>query len=161
MDDRSAHRAIGVVCREDGPLPLRLITLIVGVIALLGATAVGQFQDSVLTTNDGVFSVEQVGRGEVVYLEICSVCHLDDMAGYDRFPPLVGDGFFDKWIGGDVEAFVERMRSMPEGAPASLTEAEYVDVAAFLLSASGVPPGDEELSTDLESLRLIRIDKPE
>ena len=132
-----------------------------GVITLLGATAFGQFPDSVRTTNDGVFSVEQVGRGEAVYLEVCSVCHLDDLAGYDRFPPLVGDGFFDKWIGGDVGAFVERMRSMPEGAPASLTEADYMDVAAFLLSASGVPPGDEEFPTDLESLRVIRIDKPE
>ena len=161
MDDRSAHRPIGIACREDGPLPRTPITLIVAIMTLFGATPAGRSQDPARTTNDGVFNVEQVGRGEAVYLEVCSVCHLDDLAGYDRFPPLVGDGFFDKWIGGDVAAFVERMRSMPEGAPTSLTEADYVDVAAFLLSASGVPRGDEELPTDLEGLRATRIDKPE
>ena len=141
--------------------PPRLF-LLVGVLSgLSGAMTAERLQDSTRTTNDGVFNVEQVARGESVYQEACSACHLEDLAGYDRFPPLVGEAFFGKWIGGDMGAFVQRMRSMPEAAPGSLAEEAYVHIAAFLLSASGVPTGDEELPTDLEVLRAIRIETPE
>ena len=142
-------------------LSCALVVMIVAVVTLSGATAAGREQESPETTNDGIFTAEQVERGEAVYQKTCSFCHLDDLAGFDRFPPLVGDGFFNKWIGGAVGAFVERMRSMPEGAPASLTDAEYVDVAVFLLSASGVPTGENELPTEFAALQAIKIEKPQ
>lgn len=112
------------------------------------------------TTNDGVITAEQVQRGEAVYRQKCSRCHFDDLVGGDRFPALVGDEFFEKWIGGDVSAFVDRLRSMPADAPASLSDADYVDIAAFLLNANGVPVGSTPLATDAAALKAITIQKP-
>lgn len=129
--------------------------------AVLGAAASPQrMHAGGQTTNDGVITAEQTRRGEAVYQQKCSRCHLDDLTGGDRSPALVGDGFFEKWIGGDVSAFVDRARSMPSDAPASLTDADYVDIAAFLLNANGVPVGSTPLATDAAVLKAITIQKP-
>jgi mono/diheme cytochrome c family protein len=111
------------------------------------------------STNDGVFTKEQAARGADVYRNKCAACHLDDLVGADRVPPLVGDAFFEKWIGADVSSFVDRLHSMPANAPASLGENEYVSVAAFLLNANGITPGPHALPTDPAVLKTIRIAK--
>jgi S-disulfanyl-L-cysteine oxidoreductase SoxD len=112
------------------------------------------------TTSDGVITAEQVTKGEAVYRRRCATCHLDDLVGADRYPPLVGDGFFDQWIGGSLSDFLDRMRSMPADAPASLTDAEYADVAAFILKQNGVPTGASPLPADPAVLKTITIQKP-
>lgn len=111
------------------------------------------------TTSDGIGTAAQVTRGEAVYRRACARCHLDDLVGVDRFPALVGDAFFDKWIGGTVATFVDRMRSMPADAPASLPDADYVDLAVFVLNANGVPTGQGPLAADEASHKNIVIQK--
>jgi S-disulfanyl-L-cysteine oxidoreductase SoxD len=128
--------------------------------ALIAASPVVSVGNGPRTTNDGVFTPEQVKRGDAAYRKNCSRCHLDDLVGSDRTPPLAGETFFDKWIGGDMNAFVDRVRSMPEDAPASLSDAEYVDIAAFILNANGVPPGAEPLPAERAALKAIKIEKP-
>jgi hypothetical protein len=46
---------------------------------------------------------------------------------------------------------------MPENNPGSLTDAEYVDVIAYMLAVSGMPPGVAELQADPRSLARIVI----
>ena len=41
---------------------------------------------------------------------------------------------------------------MPENNPGSLTDQEYVDVIAYMLSFNGMPAGDDELPPDPQSL---------
>jgi hypothetical protein len=46
---------------------------------------------------------------------------------------------------------------MPEDNPGSLTDEEYVDVIAYMLSVSGMPSGDAELPPDSQGLAQIVI----
>ena len=48
---------------------------------------------------------------------------------------------------------------MPKNEPGSLTAQEYADVVAYLLRMNALPPGNDELSTDVTALKKIRIDK--
>jgi hypothetical protein len=47
--------------------------------------------------------------------------------------------------------------TMPEDNPSSMTEQEYVDVIAYMLSVGGMPAGDDELQLDLRSLARVVI----
>ena len=46
---------------------------------------------------------------------------------------------------------------MPESNPGSLTDDEFVDVIAYMLSVGGMRAGDAELRPDLSSLARIVI----
>jgi len=48
---------------------------------------------------------------------------------------------------------------MPKNEPGSLTPQEYADVVAYLLRMNRMPPGSDELSTDVATLKKIRIEK--
>ncbi len=107
---------------------------------------------------DGVYTEEQAKRGEAVYRAQCQLCHLKDLRGGGFAPGLVDRAFTDRWNGqnlGDLYAITRS--TMPEGAPASLSPQEYVDIAAFLLKANGYPVGDEELSPERPTLELVII----
>jgi hypothetical protein len=49
---------------------------------------------------------------------------------------------------------------MPEDNPDSMTEQDYVDVIAYMLSVGGMPAGDDELQPDAQSLARAVI-RPE
>jgi hypothetical protein len=46
---------------------------------------------------------------------------------------------------------------MPEDNPSSLSEQEYVDVVAYMLTVGGIPAGDDELQADPRSLARVVI----
>jgi hypothetical protein len=48
---------------------------------------------------------------------------------------------------------------MPESNPGSLTDEEYVDIIAYMLSVSGMPPGADGLHPDPQSLAQIVIEQ--
>ena len=48
---------------------------------------------------------------------------------------------------------------MPESNPGSLTDEEYVDIIAYMLSVSGMPEGDNELQPDLQGLAQVLIEQ--
>jgi len=48
---------------------------------------------------------------------------------------------------------------MPKNEPGSLTPQEYADVVAYLLRMNRMPAGSDELSTDVATLKRIRIEK--
>jgi hypothetical protein len=47
---------------------------------------------------------------------------------------------------------------MPKNNPGSLTNEEYAAVTAYILMLNGLPSGDEELPSDTEAARRIRIE---
>ena len=107
---------------------------------------------------DGVYTEEQAMRGEAVYLAECQLCHLKDLRGGSFASSLVDRAFTERWNGGNLGDLYAITRStMPQGAPASLSPQEYVDVAAFLLKANGYPLGEEELSPDRPTLERVVI----
>lgn len=99
----------------------------------------------------GVYTASQAERGREVFGAVCGECHASR--------EFRGGDFIFAWGGGSVGRFVERvMKTMPEDAPGSLETAQYIDVAAYVLSLNGYPAGDRELSSDPAVLERIMIE---
>ncbi len=113
---------------------------------------------------DAVYTEAQAARGEFAYEGACSYCHgyrLDGAADDPDMrssPPLARAKFLRNWEGRSLAVLYELTRTtMPEDNPGSLSEQEFIDVIAYMLSVSNVPAGEKELRLDLESLAGIAI----
>ena len=107
---------------------------------------------------DGVYTDDQAIRGQRVYEQECAACHLDDLMGDGIAPALIGSSFFFRWSDLSVgDMYVAIRTTMPQGAPASLSPAGYIDISAYLLQMNKVPSGDTELPTDTDDLGNITI----
>ena len=110
------------------------------------------------TVWDGVFTEAQASRGEAAYLRACAACHKEDLLGGGTAPALAGEAFFRRWNESTLDDVVQTMRSsMPQEAPNSLDGQVYVDVTTYLLKASGSPTGSEELTSDRDRLKRVRV----
>jgi mono/diheme cytochrome c family protein len=110
---------------------------------------------------EGVFTAEQVDRGEAAYGQHCFHCHEWNLAGNGDLIPAIGGPEFIALINGvnlaDLFAFITDF--MPADDPSSVSPEKLVDVLAYILNFSGFPTGDQELSYSHEVLRLIQIEK--
>ena len=97
------------------------------------------------TVLDGVFTAPQAARGATLYDAHCAECH--DGADVDG-PPLTGAPFIERWREDSLAGLFEfiKMR-MPQQAPGSLAEPEYLAIVAHLLSENSFPAGSRELTT--------------
>ena len=115
---------------------------------------------AVATANiqDGVYTNAQARRGDKLYAEHCSLCHLPSMTGKEPAPELAGDLFMSKWLGQSVgDLFIRISTTMPVSNPGILSEDQYADLLALLLQANNFPAGDEELKADQDYLDGIKI----
>ncbi len=106
----------------------------------------------------GVFTQTQIDQGRKVYATFCATCHGLELEG-NVGPALVGSDFVAKWSRADhaVPALYQVLRTtMPRPAAASLSEASYLEVMAYLLSRNGAPTGPRELASaaDLNGVQL-------
>ncbi len=108
---------------------------------------------------EGVFTEAQANRGQGVYPGACGGCHgrrlngAPDDSDMRSTPPLARAKFLRDWEGRSLATLFEYTRAtMPESNPGSLTDKEYVDIIAYMLSVSGMPAGDDELRPDPQSL---------
>jgi len=86
-----------------------------------------------ITVNDGVFTAAQAAAGESVYDESCRTCH--DMGFYA--------GIWEFWQGKPLLDFwFVIVAEMPTDNPGVLSDAEYTDIVAYILSQRGYPAGD-------------------
>jgi ankyrin repeat protein len=110
------------------------------------------------TNWDGVFTDQQVQRGQQVYQRACAACHLDSLQGDAVSPPLLGSAFLARFDGQSAHEMVQNLRaSMPQNAPDSLGDRAYVDLVAYLLKANGARTGALELPLDVAELERIAI----
>jgi mono/diheme cytochrome c family protein len=114
---------------------------------------------------DGVFTEEQAARGQQIYSGPCGWCHgrrlngAPDDADMRSTPPLARAKFLRDWNGRSLGILFGYIRAtMPESSPGSLTDEEYLDVIAYMLSVSGAPAGDEELLPDADGLARVMIE---
>ena len=108
----------------------------------------------------GVFTEEQAERGKATYDQECAACHLDDLLGDGIAPALIGAPFSFRWSElslGDM--YLAIRTTMPQGAPASLSVRDYVDIVTYILKANEFPAGENELPTDEDVLSEIIIDE--
>ncbi len=99
---------------------------------LAGATASAEPR----TINDQVYSKAQAKIGEKLYADQCLLCH-----DKKYFRPVL-----KRWEGQPISVlFTVMSTSMPESNPGFLTEKEYVDILAYILSLSRYAAGDADL----------------
>ena len=117
--------------------------------AMPAAVTQAQEAAAIRTVWDGVYTQAQAARGESRYRATCTSCHSDG--------PRRGEAFMRDWSGSDVGSLVTRTKaSMPPGAPGSLTDADYLDLVAYMLRANDFPAGPGDLR--LETAGSIRIE---
>jgi len=108
---------------------------------------------------DGVYTAEQAKRGAALYIQYCSSCHGENLAGDDEVPPLVGDNFLANWNGLTVGDLFDRIRvTMPFNKPQSLNRETNASILAHILSANKFPAGETELPGQTELLKQVRIE---
>jgi ankyrin repeat protein/mono/diheme cytochrome c family protein len=108
-----------------------------------------------LTIWDGVYKAEQAERGKAVFQTHCSTCHASDLTGSSA-PALVGEGFTKPRDFTNLNQLFTQIRTrMPQNAPASLTDAAYLDAMTYILQGNRFPAGGEELRANAASLEGI------
>ena len=114
--------------------------------------------------SDGVFTAEQARRGQIAYTGPCDRCHGYKLDGASEdpdmlpAPPIAGSKFLRNWNGRTLAALVGYLRAtMPANNPGYLTEAELVDIVAYMLAVSGMPSGAAVLEPNTEALASIVI----
>jgi len=118
------------------------------------------------TVWDGVYTASQSERGALLYAEQCSRCHgdfLDGDGAGERVVAMAGTTFEENWESASLsDLFGKIARTMPRGAPGTLSSHQVLDVMAFLLQSNGYPAGTTELtdSTELASMDIVGRDGP-
>ncbi len=119
-------------------------TILLVSLALVYATASADPR----TVNDAVYSKVQAKVGEKLYTDNCLLCH-----DKKYFRPVL-----KRWEGQSLSImFTVMSTSMPESNPGFMTEKEYVDILAYILSLSRYAPGDAELDYQNGALNEIIV----
>lgn len=99
---------------------------------------------------DGVYTTEQVQRGEKLAANQCVACHGDRLTGGESAPPLAGDLFNANWDGVMLLDLFDRVRmTMPLDKPGSLSRQQTADLLAYMLSLGKFPSGRVALDAGL------------
>jgi mono/diheme cytochrome c family protein len=106
------------------------------------------------TVAAGVFSAAQAERGRAVYAESCAACHGASFAPAQGVAPVQGAAFLANWKGRTLADLMAKVRTMPPGAPNSVSDADRLAVLVYLLEANGFPAG-AALPGDDAALRAI------
>src|ERR1051325_9716813 len=111
-----------------------------GLVAAIGTLAFGP--EAFGQGRPGPFTQAQVDTGRQAYADNCALCHRPDMAGTNDAPALAGTAFMGAWKGRTTDALYSKIsKTMPANAPASLDEATYTSITAYILRANGATPG--------------------
>ena len=109
---------------------------------------------------DGVFTLEQATRGEQLYFAKCAECHGDTLAGIEMSPALAGSAFNATWEGKTLLALADRVKTMPQRAPNTLSRKEILDLTSYILWANEWPVGSVALADDNAVLAAIKYHAP-
>jgi len=101
------------------------------------------------TTNDGVYTKEQAARAKKQYDALCADCHAFSIAEKKRPRdlPLGDEPFFEQWTGRPLNQLVTVIHlTMPNDGSAEVSEAEALDLVAYILQRNGFPAGSKPLT---------------
>lgn len=122
-----------------------MVTGMALLVLLLSAVALAEPR----TVNDGVYTEAQADAGEQLYTDQCLICH-----DKKYFRPVL-----KRWEGQSLSIlFTVMSTSMPESNPGFLSQKEYVDILAYILSLSRYAPGDTELTYENGALDEVIVE---
>jgi alcohol dehydrogenase (cytochrome c) len=131
--------------RHAGSSSLRIV-VVAGLTAAAGLLLAGTLSAAPATA-PGHYTRAQAASGAAVYTATCQQCHGVNLQGQSG-PGLVGAAFRN-YVGtsGTAASLYDFIsRQMPADKPGSLTQQQYLDVTAYLLSRNGYPAGDVPLT---------------
>ncbi|HWR17700.1 MAG TPA: cytochrome c [Terriglobales bacterium] len=127
---------------------------------IMAATPGPHTTDATTVSVHPSFTSEQVERGKEAYATYCADCHGEALNDGEYCPPLTGPFFRLHWENGSVAAFHGKLKAtMPVENPGSLSDQQYVDLTAFVLSENGYPTGARELPTDPKQMLKMSLKK--
>ncbi len=106
------------------------------------------------------FTEQQAQSGQQVYSQSCAKCHGAQLQG-KAGPALQGHRFatnlqFSKMSAPQLFHFIAKQ--MPIDHPGSLTQQQYLQVFAYILSQNGFPSGSKPLDTSvLDNIHLLPL----
>ena len=123
-----------------------------GGVMALGAILAGQEPGAAAT---GAYTAVQAERGGTVYAARCSQCHGATLQG-QAGPALVGPQFRQAYGSGSAaQPYDFISKQMPADKPGSLSQQNYLDVTAYILSKNGYAAGNTALTVaTLNSVKL-------
>ena len=140
--------------------PLSQATLILALVAILATTAarLAPAQPAAPQAAPS-FTAEQVERGRAIYGRNCTDCHGTTLDNGEFGGPVLKGGFFrQKWAPLGVGALFSYTKGlMPPDRPGGLTDQNYADLTAYILSHNGYQPGDKELPPDPAAMQNMGI----
>ncbi|MDB6042647.1 MAG: pyrrolo-quinoline quinone [Gammaproteobacteria bacterium] len=93
----------------------------------------------------GGYTSAQASRGAAVYTQDCVNCHGTNLQG-ESGPPLSGATLRAAYGTGTAAQLYDFIsRQMPQDKPGSLSQQQYLDVTAYVLSRNGFPAGNSPL----------------
>jgi mono/diheme cytochrome c family protein len=120
-----------------------------------GVIVAGASMTSSQATTAGPFTAAQVQAGAKTYQAQCSKCHGTNLEGVSA-PALRGTG---SGLAGDTVsvAYTFISTQMPAGNPASLSNAEYANIVAYILSRNGHAPGSARLTPAVAKSSQLKV----
>jgi mono/diheme cytochrome c family protein len=133
-----------------------------GVVAALwiGALAVASAQQPTTDKKiwDGVYTSVQAARGKTPFEQSCARCHNVELVGSQRGPALKGSAFWAKYENDSLSSLYQYLRdNMPQDGPSLVPDNVKADILAYIMSANGMPAGNDELVADARALDTIKI----
>lgn len=109
---------------------------------LLGLVLAGPLPGLAQELAQATYSADQANAGAALYREQCALCHLENLQGAFEAPALAGSNFRSAWLNRSVEELLDLLRrTMPPQSPGSLSQAESLQVVAYLLRENEAPAG--------------------
>ena len=117
-------------------------------IGVSSAPAQGAAQKS---SNDGVYTKLQAERAKPQFAKMCADCHAFSVAAKKKTGDvLLGDTpFMKRWTGRPLSELVTTIvMTMPNDGSGEVTEAQGLDLVAYILQQNGYPAGSAALTKD-------------
>jgi alcohol dehydrogenase (cytochrome c) len=127
----------------------RLVSI--ALLALAGCAQTGAQSGGM--SSDGETAAAQIAHGADVYAGHCASCHGANLEGKSALS-LAGTEAGQRWQGQTAADLYQRVQTMPQGAPGSLPQSDYLAVTAFILDRNGNTP-KVTLAADPAALKAI------
>lgn len=114
--------------------------MLVGVVCVLGTTAQMRGQGPAAS-----YTASQAQAGEVTYQDVCSSCHMSDLAGAFEAPELAGPAFLGMWGGRPVSDLFDYVKVAMPPAGRKPTDEALMSVVAYILQQNGMDAGGTPL----------------
>ena len=114
--------------------------MVVGVVGLLGTTADMRSQSQAAS-----YTASQAQAGEVTYQDVCSSCHMSDLAGAFEAPELAGPAFLSLWGGLQASDLFDYVKGAMPPAGRKPTDEALMSIVAYILQQNGMDAGDTPL----------------